>query len=69
MTQPVDYYKFNREYRLYDVVTNSWATVDKASQGARAGAVLVGNENEFFVVQGELKPGVRTPETWKGSIK
>lgn len=69
MTQPVDYYKFNREYRLYDVVTNSWATVDKASQGARAGAVLVGNENEFFVVQGELKPGVRTPETWEGSIK
>ncbi len=69
MTQPVDYYKFNKEYRLYDIMTNSWTTVDKASQGARAGAVLVGNENEFFVVQGELKPGVRIPETWKGSIK
>lgn len=69
MTQPVDYYKFNKEYRLYDIMTNSWTTVDKASHGARAGAVLVGNENEFFVVQGELKPGVRTPETWKGSIK
>jgi len=23
----------------------------------------------FYAVQGELKPGVRSPETWRGEIK
>lgn len=69
MTRPVEFYQFNQAYRLYDIITNSWTTIDNAPQGARAGATLVGSSNQFYVVQGEIKPGVRTPETWKGNIK
>lgn len=69
MTQPIDYYKFNKEYRLFDTETNIWSTLDVSENGARAGATLLPDGRTFYAVQGELKPGVRTPETWKGEIK
>lgn len=69
MTQPIEHYKFNKEYRLYDTETNEWSTLDVSANGARAGATLVPDGRTFYAVQGELKPGVRTPEIWKGEIK
>lgn len=68
MTQPIEFYKFNPEYRVFDTHTNSWTTIHISPNGARAGATLVYNGHTFYAVQGELKPGVRTPETWKGEI-
>ncbi len=69
MTQPPAYYRFNREYRLFDTQTNTWQTIDRALHGARAGATLVFDGHTFFAIQGELKPGVRSVETWKGEIE
>lgn len=69
MTQPVEYYNFNKECRLFDTRTNTWQTIDVTPNAARAGATLVVDGNKFFAVQGELKPGVRTPETWKGIVE
>lgn len=68
MTQPVEYYRFNPECRIYDIRTNRWETIDVTPNAARAGATLVSDGNIFYAVQGELKPGVRSPETWKGEI-
>jgi len=69
MTQPVTYYRFNPECRLFDTKTGRWTTIDSTSNAARAGATLVSDGTVFYAVQGELKPGVRSPETWKGEIK
>lgn len=69
MTQPVAYYNFNKEYRLYDTHTHQWTVIERSKNGARAGATLVADDKTFYVVQGELKPGVRTPETWKGNME
>ncbi|MCE5204878.1 MAG: cyclically-permuted mutarotase family protein [Porphyromonadaceae bacterium] len=68
MTQPVAYYKFNRECRIFDTKTGVWSTIDSSSDFARAGATLVGKSDHFYAVQGELKPGVRSPQTFRGEI-
>jgi cyclically-permuted mutarotase family protein len=68
MTQPIAYYKFNPECRIFDTKTNRWQTIDVTQNAARAGATLVFEDNTFYLIQGELKPGVRTPITWKGKI-
>ncbi|MBZ4651636.1 MAG: Cyclically-permuted mutarotase family protein [Proteiniphilum sp.] len=69
MTQPVNYYRFNPECRVFDTKTGRWTTIDSTLNAARAGATLVGDGHMFYAVQGELKPGVRSPETWRGEIK
>lgn len=69
LTQPVAYYRFNPECRVFDTQTGRWTTIDSTSNVARAGATLVSDGSVFYAVQGELKPGVRSPETWKGEIK
>ncbi len=68
MTQPMAYYKFNPECRIFDTKTNRWQTIDVTQNAARAGATLVFENDTFYLIQGELKPGVRTPITWKGKI-
>ncbi len=102
MTQPISYYRFNPECRLFDTKTGEWITIDSIPHTARAGATLVwdgatlrGEQKEhekqakhgskgkfpehdidtgeaprltFYVVQGELKPGIRSPETWRGKF-
>ena len=68
MTQPIAYYKFNQECYLFDTHTKQWSVLDTQPDFARAGATLVGTPNEFYLIQGELKPGVRSPKTYKLKI-
>ena len=68
MTQPIAYYKFNRECYLFDTHTKQWSVLDTQPDFARAGATLVGTPSEFYLIQGELKPGVRSPKTYKLKI-
>ena len=68
MTQPIEYYKFNQECYLFDTHTKQWSVLDTQPDFARAGATLVGTPSEFYLIQGELKPGVRSPKTYKLKI-
>ena len=68
MTQPIAYYKFNQECYLFDTHTKQWSVLNIQPDFARAGATLVGTPNEFYLIQGELKPGVRSPKTYKLKI-
>ena len=68
MTQPIAYYKFNQECYLFDTHTKQWSVLDTQPDFARAGATLVGTPTEFYLIQGELKPGVRSPKTYKLKI-
>lgn len=61
MTHPAEWYRFNPHVMVYDVSRNEWSEVAEMNSVARAGAVLVGNGNRLFYINGELKPGVRTP--------
>ena len=69
MTQPIDYYNFNKECYVFDTDKKQWLVLAKKADFARAGATLVGNTEEFYLIQGELKPGVRSPKTYKLQIK
>ncbi len=69
MTQPVEFYNFNKECRVFDTTNNTWKIIDNTSNAARAGATLVFNKNKFYAVQGELKPGVRTKISMKGTVE
>ena len=68
MTQPIAYYKFNQECYLFDTHTKQWLVLNTQPDFARAGATLVGTPSEFYLIQGELKPGVRSPKIYKLKI-
>ena len=68
MTQPIEYYRFNKECYLFDIHTQQWSVLNTQPDFARAGATLVGTPSEFYLIQGELKPGVRSPKTYKLKI-
>lgn len=68
LRHPVEWYRFNDEVLHYDVRSRTWANrgADEAVSRAGAGAVCFGNR--LIVVNGELKPGVRTPQVSVGTF-
>jgi N-acetylneuraminic acid mutarotase len=62
---PAVWYKFNDEVWLFNVRSQEWKSLGKFPQAALAGASAVGNDNEIYIVNGEIKPGIRTPKIWK----
>lgn len=62
MLQEPSLYQFNDRICLYNSRSNTWRELSRTSETARAGAALVGEGKRFFSINGELKPGVRTPE-------
>lgn len=63
MLHEPEWYKFNDRLMVYDMKEDAWNMVIRSSHLARAGAVLVsGGDDSFYNINGELKPGIRTPE-------
>ena len=63
MLHEPEWYKFNDRLMVYDMKEDAWNTAIRSSHLARAGAVLVsGGNDSFYNINGELKPGIRTPE-------
>lgn len=69
MLWSADKYRFNDRILLYNTRRNTWQEVLCHQGVARAGAALVGRGNTFFSINGELKPGIRTPEINKITIE
>lgn len=69
MKEPQEYYRFNRKLLLYSSARNQWEVLGDYPQAARAGAVVAGDGNSIFLINGELKPGIRTPEIWRLDIE
>lgn len=61
MHHPVEWYRFNTSLWRYDTVTKQWDSLGAYEQVARAGAGAVCSGKTLIVVNGELKPGIRTP--------
>lgn len=62
LSHPAEWYQFNRNMLLYHPQTDEWTTLGKYEQGARAGAVMVSQDGFHYIINGELKPGIRTNE-------
>ncbi len=69
LTRPVEWYQFNRNLMLYRPATDEWTVLANVEQGARAGAALVADGNTYYIINGELKPGIRTNEINKIKIE
>ncbi len=63
LKHPAEWYKFNDEILIYHTITDTWVTESRNPLLARAGASLIPCAGEWFVVDGESKPGIRATET------
>lgn len=68
MAHPAGWYRFNNRLLVYNVRSRRWTEIARTSNVARAGAALVSDGNDFFYINGELKPGIRTPDITKISL-
>ncbi len=64
--QPIEWYRFNPNLLCFDPQEGQWRQTGMASPSlARAGAALAAAGETIYVIGGELKPRVRTPEIVK----
>lgn len=57
-----EWYRFNNELLIYHTITDTWVTESQSPLLARAGAGLVKMDNEWIVIAGESKPGIRSAD-------
>lgn len=69
MHHPVEWYQFNTALLQYNIFTKEWKDLGNYEQLARAGAGAVMHGNSLIIVNGELKPGIRTPQVNCALIK
>lgn len=69
LSRPVEWYQFNRKLLKYDVATDQWTCLGDYEQGARAGAAMVSDGDSYYIINGELKPGIRTKDINRIKIK
>lgn len=68
MTHPVEWYQFNSDLYIYNMITKQWSLSGSYPAVARAGAGAVTDGHALYVIDGELKPGVRTDEVNRISL-
>lgn len=61
MSHIPQWYRFNSCVLAYDIEENKWADILQSPFVSRAGAGLISLNDGFILVNGELKPGIRTP--------
>lgn len=62
LSHPAEWYRFNDRLLVYNTRQHTWQTALRTSFTARAGAALITDGCSIFSINGELKPGIRTPE-------
>ena len=62
MLQPAEWYRFNTELLIYHTITDTWVAESHSPRLARAGAALVQCGDEWVMVDGESKPGIRSAD-------
>lgn len=61
-------FKWNRELLIFNAKKNSWRSIGQVPFDAPCGEGLVLIDNKLFSINGEIKPGVRTPRMYLGMI-
>ena len=65
LLKPAPWYKFNPDVLVYHTITDSWYAIPGSSLLARAGAGLVCQNDNYILIDGESKPGIRASEVMK----
>ncbi|MDE5416718.1 cyclically-permuted mutarotase family protein [Labilibaculum sp. DW002] len=65
-TQETDNYQFNDKVIVFNTITNAWSNGCDYPFKAPTGAPLVKSGKGWFVINGEVKPGVRSPKVYYG---
>ena len=61
-------YGFNRRLRIYDPDKGVWSSAGESEAFALAGAGMTTDGSSIYIIGGEIKPGIRTPQTWKTEL-
>lgn len=69
LSRPVEWYRFNRKLLKYDAKADQWTCLGDYEQGARAGAAMVSDGSYHYIINGELKPGIRTKDINRIKLK
>jgi len=56
-----EWYRFNQGIHIYNIKSDTWNCIEEFEQAARAGAGIIPFPDGFVLIQGEEKPGIRTP--------
>lgn len=59
-----EYYKFNQKCWLYNHKQNKWQILFEDSRIALAGAIMVPVDDKVLIINGEIKPGIRTNKNY-----
>ncbi len=62
-------YRFNNKVLAYHTITQTWTEVEDYPFPGPAGAPMVKWGEGFVVINGEIKPGVRSPKLYYGTIE
>lgn len=63
MGQSVEAYGWNSLIWLYDVRKNTWEAIARNPYPANCGAALVRANDDYLLIEGEVKPGLRSLKT------
>lgn len=69
LRRPAGAYRFRQQVVLFDPAADSWREIDSLPQTARAGAALVASPQGLVLLNGEEKPGVRSPRIGRINLK
>ena len=62
MKKPVEWYRFNDDLLVYDLDKRTWHVTYDVPGLARAGGILLEHDRYLYIICGETKPGIRTPQ-------
>ena len=62
MKKPVEWYRFNDDLLVYDLDKRTWHVTYDVPGLARAGGILLEHDGYLYIICGETKPGIRTPQ-------
>ena len=62
MKKPVAWYRFNDDLLTYHTGKRTWHVTYDVPGLARAGGILLEHDGYLYIICGEIKPGIRTPQ-------
>ncbi|HAT1683917.1 TPA: YjhT family mutarotase [Klebsiella oxytoca] len=68
-SKPARDYFYNRQILSFDPVTLQWHNAGELPSGGLAGATPVTEGNRLFLINGEVKPGLRTDAVYAGTFQ
>ena len=68
LTQPMEWYQLNTDILAYNTLIGRWKETGKLPFPAFVCAVAVEWKNGWLLINGEIKPGIRTPKVYYGEL-